>query len=290
MKRRDFAIGVTPSLIMMVALLAVPLVYSIVWSFQSVQYGTPGEWIGFDNYQRVLTDSTFHTAVFFTVGFAVVHTVLALALGYGLALLMHRARRGKSLFLGILLTPYVIPAVIGATAFSWLFDDSFGGLVNLGIESLTGQTVQWFTSTWPNRTLVLMAATWASLPFMMLVFLGALKGVPEEQLEAATIDGANWWQRQWHVVIPMLGPMVRFLTLTSIMGGLGLFDALIPLAPNAQAVGSQSVNLYVFQNAFARDQQNLGLGSAVNILMLLVMFVLIAPFVRQVYREVKEGS
>ncbi|MBB3088637.1 carbohydrate ABC transporter permease [Nocardioides albus] len=272
------------------ALLAVPLVYSIVWSFQSVQYGMPGEWIGLDNYTRVLTDQTFHTAVIFTVGFALVHTGVVMALGYGLALLLHRARRGKSMFLGILLTPYVIPAVIGATAFSWLFDDSFGGLVNVAIDSVTGQTVQWFTSTWPNRTLVLMAATWASLPFMMLVFLGALKGIPGEQLEAATIDGANWWQRQWYVVIPMLGPMFRFLALTSIMGGLGLFDALIPLAPNAQAVGTQSVNLYVFQNAFARDQQNLGLGSAVNILMLLVMFTLIAPFVRQVYREVKEGS
>lgn len=290
MKRRDFAIGVGPSLAVMVALLLVPLAYSIFWSFQKVEYGARGSWIGLDNYVRVLNDATFHTAVGFTVGFALVHTGVVLVLGYGLALLVHRARRGKSTFLGLLLVPYIIPAVIGATAFSWLFDDSFGGLVNVVLERVAGVEVEWFTSTWPNRTMVLLAATWASLPFFMLVLLGALKGVPEEQLEAASIDGANWWQRQRYIFIPTLGPMFRFLALTSIMGGLALFDALIPLAPNAQAVGTQSVNLYVYQNAFARDQQNLGLGSAVNILMFLVLCVLIAPFVRQVYREVKEGS
>lgn len=290
MRRRDFLIGIGPTLLVMVALLLIPLVYSLVWSFQKVEYGSSGTWIGLGNYTRVLNDPTFRTSVAFTVGFAIVHTLVVLVLGYGLALLMHRARRGRSLFLGLLLVPYIIPAVIGATAFSWLFDDSFGGLANLALDRLTGTEVQWFTSTWPNRTMILLAATWAALPFFMLVLLGALKGVPEDQLEAATLDGANWWQRQRHIFIPTLGPMFRFLALTSIMGGLGLFDQLIPLAPNAQTVGTQSVNLYVFQNAFARDQQNLGLGSAVNTLMFVVLFALIAPFLRQVYREVREGS
>ncbi|MGW1144166.1 carbohydrate ABC transporter permease, partial [Streptomyces sp. NPDC002454] len=181
----------------------------------------------------------------------------------------------------------IIPAVISATAFSWLFDDSFGGLANQLVEKLTGEHVEWFTSTWPNRSLVLVEATWAAAPFVMLVLLGALKGVPDAQIEAAIVDGANWWQRQRHVVIPLLGPMFRFIALIAVMGGLGVFDALVPLSPNAQTVGTQSVSMYVYENAFARDQQNLGLGSAVNVLMLIVMCALISPFVRQVYREVK---
>lgn len=287
MRRREFAVGVAPSIIVMVALLALPLAYTVVWSLQRVEYGSPGQWVGLDNYRGVLSDPMFHSAVGFTVGFALSHTAVVLVLGYGLALLLHRARRGRSAFLGILLVPYVIPAVISATAFSWLFDDSFGGLANYVLQKITGEEVAWFTSTWPNRTLVLIAATWSAAPFMMLVLLGALKGVPEEQLEAAVVDGANWWQRQLYVVIPTLGPMFRFLTLISIMGSLGLFDALVPLAPNAQTVGTESMSLYVYLNAFARDQQNLGLGSAVNVLMLLAMAVLVSPFVRQVYREVK---
>lgn len=290
MRRRDLFIGAGPTLAVMVLLLGVPLIYTIVWSFQSVEFGTPGEWIGLGNYARVLQDAEFQSAVAFTVGYAIASTIVLLALGYGLAMLLHHAGRGKSVFLGVLLVPYVVPAIIAATAFSWLFDNSFGGLVNFVLEKTTGQQVQWFTETWANRGLVLLAGVWLGAPFYMLVLLGALKGVPGEQLEAATVDGANWWKRQWYVVIPTLGPMFRFLALIGIMNALGVFDVLIPLAPNAETVESQSVSLYVYQQAFARDQQNLGLGSAVNVLMMIVMFILVSPFVRNIYREVKAGT
>lgn len=290
MRRRELLIGVGPSLGIMLLLLGVPLIYTIIWSFQSVEFGTPGTWIGLTNYTRVLQDPVFHSAAFFTIGYAIVSTTVLLILGYILAMLLHHAGRGKSIFLGVLLVPYVVPAIIAATAFSWLFDNSFGGLVNVVIEAITGQQVQWFTDTWANRGLVMLAGVWLGVPFYMLVLLGALKGVPNEQIEAATADGANWWQRQWYVVIPALGPMFRFLALIGIMNALGVFDILIPLAPNAETVDSQSVSLYVYQKAFARDQQDLGLGSAVNVLIMLVMFVLVSPFVRNIYREVKAGS
>ena len=287
MRRRDFVIGVGPATLLMGALLAIPLFYTLTWSLQSVQYGTPGQWIGLENYTRVLGDPLFRTAVAFSVGFAIVDTALLLILGYGLALLLNRARRGRSVFLGVLLVPYVIPSIIGATAFSWLFDDNFGGLANFFLDKITGEQVLWFTTTWPNRGLVLMHGLWAGLPFFMLVLLGALKGVPEDQIEASVVDGANWWQRQRYVVIPTLGPMFRFLALISLMNTLALFDSLVPLAPNAETVGTESVSLYVYLKAFARDQQDLGLGSAVNVLMVVVLFFLISPFVRQVYREVR---
>ncbi|MEX1079788.1 MAG: sugar ABC transporter permease [Homoserinimonas sp.] len=274
----------------MLLLLGVPLIYTIVWSFQSVKFGAPGDWMGLGNYARVLQDPTFHSAVLFTVGFAIASTAVLLVLGYALATLLHHAGRGRSVFLGVLLVPYVVPAIIAATAFSWLFDNSFGGLVNFILETITGEQVQWFTNTWANRGLILLAGVWLGAPFYMLVLLGALKGVPSEQLEAAMADGANWWQRQWYVVIPTLGPMFRFLALIGIMNALGVFDILIPLAPNAETVESQSVSLYVYQKAFARDQQDLGLGSAVNVLMMLVMFILVSPFVRNIYREVKAGT
>lgn len=285
--RRQFAMGVAPSVILMVALLTVPLVYTIVWSLQRVEYGGAGQWVGLANYSYVFRDPMFLRAVGFSIGFALVDTALLMVLGYGVALLMNRVRRGRTTFLGLLLLPYVVPAIISATAFSWLFDDNFGGLANYLLQKVGGPQVQWFTSTWPNRGLVLLEALWAGLPFFMLVFLGALQGVSNEQLEAAVVDGANWWQRQRHVVIPTLGPMIRFLALISVSNTLGIFDTLVALAPNAQSVGTQSISLYIYQRAFARDQQNLGLGSAVNVLMLLVMIVLVLPIVRRIYEEVK---
>jgi ABC-type sugar transport system permease subunit len=287
MTRKQFLMGVGPSILVNAGLLAVPLVTTLVWSFQKVAYGSAGQWIGLGNYTRLLSDPRFRAAVRFSVGFAVVDTCLLMVLGYGLALLMNRVRKARPVFLGLLLVPYVVPAIISATAFSWLFDDNFGGLVNYLLDYVGIHNIHWFTSTWPNRGLVLLEALWAGLPFYMLVFLSALQGVPTEQVEAAVMDGANWWQRQWHVVIPAIGPMFRFLALISISSTLGIFDALVALAPNAQVVGTQSVSLYIYLTAFARDQQQLGLGSAVSVLMLVVMLALVSPIVRRIYREVK---
>lgn len=287
MTRRQFMMGVAPSMIVMLGLLTVPLLTTIVWSFQRVEYGGAGQWMGFANYSAVFRDPQFLRSVRFSIGFALVNTALLLMLGYGLALLMNSVRHGRTVFLGILLLTYVVPSIISATMFSWLFDDNFGGLVNYLIKLAGGQPVQWFTGTWPNRGLVLLESVWAGLPFFMLVFLGALQGVSTEQVEAAFMDGANWWQRQRFVVIPAIGPMFRFLALIAVSSALGIFDALVALSPNARTVGTQSVSLYVYETAFANEQRNLGLGSAVNVLMLLVMFALVSPLIRRMYQEVK---
>lgn len=287
MTRRQFLMGVGPSVFVMAALLLFPLATTLVWSFQKVSYGTPGVWVGLANYTRLFGDKVFRAAVAFSVGFALVDTALLMVLGYGLALLMNRVRRGRPIFLGLLLVPYVVPAIISATAFGWLFDDNFGGLVNFFLSHVGVHNIHWFTGTWPNRGLVLMEALWGGLPFYMLVFLGALQGVSTDQVEAAEIDGANWFQRQWHIVLPSIGPMFRFLVLISVSSTLGIFDALVVLSPNAQVVGNQSVNQYIYRVAFNSDQQQLGVGSAVSVLMLIVMFTLVSPIVRRIYGEVK---
>lgn len=276
-----------PSMVVMLGLLTLPLLTSIVWSFQKVTYAGGGQWVGFENYVRAMEDPEFRTATLFTVSFAIVQTACIVVLGYGLALLMNRARRGRSVFLGLLLVPFVVPAVLSATTFGWLFDDNFGGLVNVFTERVFGTTFEWFSSTWPNRIMILMAVIWISVPFAMIIFLAAIKGVPGELVEAAEVDGAGWWQRQWHVVLPQVAPMIFFVTLIAAMDGLRLFDPLIPLSPAAGANGNMSVSLYVYQRAFARANQDLGLGSAVNILMLLVMIPLVIPMLRNVATQVR---
>lgn len=220
MRRRDFLTMSLPSMAVMVGLLALPILFTIVWSFQRVEYAGGGQWVGLTNYRSALGDAEFRHAAAFTTAFAVAQTLLIVVLGYGLALLMNRARRGRSVFLGLLLVPYVIPAVIASTAFGWLFDDNFGGLVNVVSDRLFGMTFEWFASTWPNRVMILLDVVWISVPFAMIVFLAAMKGVPDELVEAAMVDGASWWRRQLHVVIPHSWPMITFVALISTMDGL----------------------------------------------------------------------
>lgn len=285
MRRKEFYAMVAPSALVMGILLIVPLVQTLRWSLQRVSYGTPGTFIGFENYVSVLGDSRFRTSIIFTVLLTAVATILKLVFGFFLALLLNASGKARPIFLGLLLVSYIVPTVIGATAFSWLFDGNFGGLVNFLLDQIGITGPLWFTDTWPNRGMLLANVVWHEIPFVVLILLAGLQGVSQESLEASDIDGATWWQKQRFVVIPTLSNLIGFICLVSIMDGLRIFDALVPLAPNAITLGSESVMLYVFDVAFAAGQQDLGLGSAVSVLTIVVILILLIPFIRQTYRD-----
>lgn len=285
MRRREFWLLIMPSLIVMGGLLVIPLYRTITWSFQDVTYGTPGTFVGVDNYHEALVDQRFHEAVIFTVGLTITATLVIVVLASILAALINRLIRMRPVVLGIMLIPYVIPHVVGATAYSWLFDSNFGGVVNVMIEALTGQEIYWFIDVWPNRLLVMSNVVWSMLPFAMLMIIAGLQGVPEETIEAAQIDGANMWQRHVYVIIPSIRGVLGFVLLILIMDILRVFDNLIPLAPNAVQIGNESIMLYIYNIAFQEGAQQLGLGSAVNILTIIIILIMLWPSVRGVLRE-----
>ncbi|NNG19656.1 sugar ABC transporter permease [Naumannella sp. ID2617S] len=289
MKKREYALLIGPSLLVMFGFLAVPVYRTLVWSFQDVNYGTPGRWVGLDNYSRALTDPRFGEAVLFTVGLAAVSVVLTLILGYILANMINRLGRARPLVLGIMLISYVIPHVVGATAFSWLFDTNFGGVANLLFSNLFGTEVLWFTDVWPNRLIILLNVMWSTLPFAMLMILAGLQGVPEETLEAAQIDGAGTLSVHWHVIIPTIRGVMVFVSLIMIMDKLRVMDNLIPLSPQATSIGNESIMLYVFHIAFTDGSPQLGLGSAINVLTIILILIALWPSVRGILKEARHG-
>lgn len=285
MKRRDFATLALPSLIVMFALLVVPLVLTLVWSFQNVSYGTPGQWVGLENYTSTLTSPRFLRAAAFTFGLTAVATVLKLVIGYGLALLLNAIRRGRSVLLGLLFITYVVPAVVGAVVLSWMFNNSFGGVVNWLLSGV-GIHVDWLTSTWPARFLILLQVVWQEVAFALIVLLAGLQAVPAEQIEAAQIDGASWWQRQRYVIIPSLSRLISFIILISVMDGLRVFDAIRVITPAAQSTGTESIMVYIYEVALGQTQQ-LGLGSAVSVLTVIATIIVLLPFIRQTFEDVR---
>lgn len=287
MRRREYAAFIAPSVIVMFGFLVVPLYRTIAWSFESVAYGSPGKFIGLANYASALTDSRFGRAVLFTVGLTLVTTTVLLFFGYIIATLMNQIGKFRPIVLGIMLISYVLPHVVGAAAFSWLFDSNFGGVVNYALSSISGNEILWFTDAWPNRVMIAMNVVWSQLPFAMLIILAGLQGVPEEVIEAAKIDGVNTLQRHVHVIIPSIRGVMGFAALISIMDILRIFDNLIPLAPQAVPIGNESIMLYIFNQAFREGNQNLGLGSAVSVLTILLILVMLSPFIRDVFREAK---
>lgn len=287
MRRRDFWLLFLPSFVVMAGLLFLPLVRTIQWSLQEVSYGTGGTFVGLDNFARALTDVRFGRAVLFTVAVTVVTVAILLVLGYLIAIGVNRLTRSRPLVLGIMLVSYVLPSLVGAVAFSWLFDDNFGGVVNRIIGLLGGTQVLWFTDQVPNAILVIANTVWQMLPFAMLIILAGLQGVPAELREAATIDGANAVQTHLRVIIPTIRGVLGFVALISIMDVIRIFDALIPLSPQAASIGNESIMLYVYSIAFANGAQQLGLGSAVNVLTILLILVMLIPFIRGVFKEAR---
>ena len=285
MRRKEFYAMVAPSALLMIILLIVPLVQTLRWSFLRITYGTEGTWVGFQNFIGILGDDRFRTSIIFTVVLTIVATALKIGFGFLLALLLNASGKARPIFLGFLLVSYIVPTVIGATAFSWLFDGNFGGLINFMLDKIGIDGPLWFTDTWPNRAMLLANVVWHEIPFAVLILLAGLQGVSQESLEASDIDGATWWQKQRFIVIPTLAPLFGFICLISIMDGLRIFDALVPLAPNAVSLGSESVMLYVFNVAFAAGQQDLGIGSAVSVLTIILILILLIPFIRSTYRD-----
>ncbi|MDP3892705.1 carbohydrate ABC transporter permease [Nocardioides sp.] len=285
MRRREFWGLLAPSLVVMVGLLAFPLYRTVEWSLKKVDYGESGTFVGLDNYTMALQDERFLRSVVFTVGLTLTTVGGLVVGGYILACLVNGLGRMRPVVLGILLISYVIPNVVGATMFSWLFDSNFGGVLDYAISGLTGLDILWFTDTWPNRVMVALNLIWAMLPFAMLVILAGLQGISEEVLEAARMDGASTWGVHWHVMVPTLRGLLGFVALISIMDVVRVFDNLVPLSPQGPQIGNESIMMYIFNVAFRDGGQQLGLGSAINVLLIILIVVMLSPFIRDVARE-----
>jgi N,N'-diacetylchitobiose transport system permease protein len=280
---KQFALFSGPAIVLMAGLLIVPLVMTIVWSFQNVPVGQPGVFNGIDNYVEIFSSPRFLNAALFTVVFTLILTSVKLVVGYGLALLLNRIQRGRMVILALLMASYVVPTVVGAMNFSWLFNDIFGGVVNQ-ILGVFGIDVNWLTETGPARLLVGLHALWHEVPFVILVLLAGLQTLPPEPLEAAQIDGANWWQRQRFMIIPLLRPLISFVLLITIMDSLKIFDSIRVITPASTSIGTESLMTYVYQVALS-ESYRLGIASAVNVLTIIITIVLLIPFLRQTWKE-----
>jgi ABC-type sugar transport system permease subunit len=192
--------------------------------------------------------------------------------------------------LGILLISYVSPQVVGAVAFSWLFDSNFGGIVNYLLNAVSGGAFGeplWFTATWPNRLIIALNVVWFMLPFAMLLILAGLQGVSTEMLEAAQIDGASPLQRHLFVIVPSIRGVLGFVVLILTMDVVRVFDSLIPLAPQSLTNGNESLMVYIYRVAFSEASRNLGLGSAIGVLTIILILVLLIPSIRSMVKEAR---
>ena len=279
-----------PTLLLLAGLLGYPLVRMVVLSFQNMWLrellsGRTPPWVGFDNYTKVLGDSTFWTVVGRTVAFTAVTVVISVVIGLGIALLMRRVARGVRLLMIVaMMFVWAMPQLVAAQAFRWITDSDFG-IINYLIDKLPGVNYQnhsWFVNPWQGWSVITTLVVWAGVPFLAITLNAGLTQVPKELVEAATVDGASPWQTLRNIILPILKPLLTIVTTLSVIWDFGLFTQNWALRDGHPEPEYQTLATYSYTQAFGQSRYSL--GSAISVITVLLMLGVMAFYIRQMFK------
>ena len=227
-------------------------------------------------------DNEFFGALRFTLLYTFVTLPFVLLFGLLVALAVNGAtRRLRSVFISASLLPFIITPVVAALSIKWMFRDN--GLIP-HLLSEFGVHVFWMAQAWSARLLIIVYGIWHTVPFAFIVFYAGLQSVPQDSLEAATIDGATRWQRLRYVTLPHLLPLIVFVTLIHLMDSYRVFEPVVVLTQGAFTTSVQYLAYYILL-----QENNPYKASAAAVLTLVGILVLLIPLLVKTWREQKGG-
>lgn len=282
-----------PALAVLAVLMLWPLVRVVLFSLQDyglreIVSGEPN-WIGLENYGEVFTSPELYTVVLpNTVGFAAVAVAATVALGTAVAVLM--ASLGpfwRTIVGSAIMIAWAMPAVTGTYVWIWIFDAD-RGIVNETLQSLGLQDdpVNWFTNRFTFYGIVLLNIVHHGFPFVAITVLAGLLGVPKEMLEAAEVDGAGPWRRFFQIIVPNLRQVFAVVIILSTIWDFKVF-AQVYLMPGGAGSNREALNLGVWSYVESFGQNRYGFGSAIAVLLTLVLLVITVVYVRTMLKEEK---
>jgi N,N'-diacetylchitobiose transport system permease protein len=279
-----------PSLLALVVALGYPLVRQFVLSFQEFglaqQFGRPAEWIGFDNYERLVTDSYLWKVVLRSLVFCLVNAVITMVIGTAIALLLGKMSKPVRLLVqtGLLLA-WAMPVLAALTIWQWLFDSQYGVinwlLTRAGLD-YTGHS--WLLHSTSFFLVATVIVVWMSVPFVAFTVYAALTQVPSDILEAAEVDGANAWQRFRLIVVPTIRPVLLVVGLLQIIWDLRVFTQIYVLQ-KAGGVTRDTNLLGTYIYRLGIGEGSFGQAAAVAIFMLALTVIITFPYVRGMMRQ-----
>ncbi|MEI7715725.1 MAG: sugar ABC transporter permease [Mycobacterium sp.] len=276
-ERRLAVFLVTPAVTLMLAVVAYPICYAVWLSLQRNNLATPGDtaFIGLVNYQTVLTDRYWWTALSVTLVITVVSVSIEFVLGLALALVMHRAVIGRALVRTAVLIPYGIVTVVASYSWYYAWTPGTGYLANL-LPHGSALTEAPLTQRIPSLAIVVLAEVWKTTPFMSLLLLAGLALVPEDLVKAAEVDGAGPWRRLTRIILPIIKPAVVVALLFRTLDAFRIFDNIYVLTDGANDTGS--VSILGYDNLFKGF--NVGLGSAISVLIFGCVGIIALVFIK----------
>jgi len=268
-----------PAIVLLVALLAYPIFYTLDISFSKFEITTfgAGEWVGLENYREVVSDYRFWDSMKVTLIYLVFALPIQVALGFLIAYLINAPWAGRSLLRALFIIPMVVAPVVAGGIWRMILDPLWGilnywlGLIGLG-------PLDWFGDANLAMAAVIIIDTWRWTPFIVLIATAAMLALPKDVFEAAKIDGCNWWSTLWSVAVPLLVPVIAATFVIRWLGAVKMFDIVLAATYGGPGKATNVVNLFIYEEAFR--SLRFAEAAAMAVIVLVVTMLLTGIFLR----------
>jgi multiple sugar transport system permease protein len=257
-----------PAVGLLLVFLTYPLGLGVWLAFTDARIGRAGEWIGLWNYESLFADRNFWTAVWWTCFYTVFATIFKFGLGLWLALLLNHHLPFKAFLRAIILVPWIVPTVLSAIAFWWIYDPQFSIISYVLVDVLgwKDQYINLLGDPWNARWSLIAANVWRGIPFVAICLLAGLQTISPSLYEAALLDGASAWQRFWSITLPMLLPILAVVLTFSIIFTFTDFQLVYAITRGGPVNSTHLMATLAFQRAIPGGQ--LGEGAAIAVAMI----------------------
>lgn len=261
---------ISPNLILFIIFFLIPIFATVFFSFAKWDLVNPAKYIGIGNYKELLRDREFYKVFINTLYFTIISTPLNVILPLFLAMALNQKIKGIAIYRTAYFLPVVSSMVAVSLVWLWLFNRDYG-LINAFLKLIGFSKQGWLNDVRLAMPSVVIVTVWKGLGFYMTIFLAALQDVPDTLIEAAKIDGANWFQRFFHITIPMISPAIFFVVIMSTIWGFQTFDQIYMITEGGP-LGSTTVLVYeLYKQGF--EFLRMGKASAIAIFLLAIILV-----------------
>ncbi len=267
-----------PAVLVTLALVVAPLIYAVGTSFFRYSFSstTPTP-VGADNYVRILTDPLLHSSVATTFSIVAPALVLEMVLGVAWALAINSLSRGRAVFTTLLALPVMVSGASVGMAFRFLFTAQWGP-VDAVVKNWTGLSLDWLGDPTVARLAIVLADVWQNTPFVMLITVAALAGIPREVNEAASVDGASAAQRFTRITLPLIRKFLIVALLFRLIDLFRIFDVIFVMTNGGPASTTETISFFIYRQGV--QFFDIGYASAMGIVLAIVTVCISALLIR----------
>jgi multiple sugar transport system permease protein len=281
-----WAFFLLPAVVWIVVFTIFPLLYALYTSFYSFRFGQRNQFVGLDNFVRLFTDQNLHSGLRVTLIFVVITVTIEMVLGFGLALLLNRELFGKNVLRAIMTLPlFATPVAMGYLGITLYYEQN--GPINEFIRALGGEGVPWLSNPRWALMAVILLDVWQWTPFVFLVSLAGLQGLPPDLYEAAEVDGASAWQGFRRITLPLMTPTLWLILLLRLIEAFKVFDIPASLTLGGPGRATEVYSLFTYRTALRFFDH--GYAAAQGFLLLVIVMLIVSLLFNRI-RELYEGG